>query len=89
MQRTVVCFAPSNRAAKQGQVNQWKSTRDYRLLRRAANGLRARISMNLKVDYHAGPESRLRSKIEKVKDSAFSLTAIQWCPVSHSLEVLA
>ena len=27
----------------------------------------ARIGMNLKVDYRAGPESRLRSKIEKVE----------------------
>ena len=26
-----------------------------------------RIGMNLKVDYRAGPESRLRSKIEKVE----------------------
>lgn len=27
----------------------------------------ARIGMNLKVDYRAGPQSRLRSKIEKVE----------------------
>lgn len=27
----------------------------------------ARIGMNLKVDYRAGPDSRLRSKIEKVE----------------------
>ena len=28
----------------------------------------ARIGMNLKVDYRAGPQSRLRSKIEKVEE---------------------
>ncbi len=27
----------------------------------------ARVGMNLKMDYRAGPESRLRSKIEKVE----------------------
>lgn len=27
----------------------------------------ARIGMNLKIDYRAGPESRLRSKIDKVE----------------------
>ena len=27
----------------------------------------ARVGMNLKVDYRAGPESRLRSKIDKVE----------------------
>jgi uncharacterized protein (TIGR00106 family) len=27
----------------------------------------SRIGMNLKVDYRAGPESRLRSKVEKVE----------------------
>ena len=28
-----------------------------------------RIGMNLKVDYRAGPESRLRSKIDKVEQN--------------------
>ena len=28
----------------------------------------ARIGMNLKVDYRAGPPSRLRSKIEKIEE---------------------
>ena len=35
---------------------------------KALEGDCARIGMNLKVDYRAGPQSRLRSKIEKVEE---------------------